>query len=206
MALKVCGCVITAHLLHPEFGSVTSVVLSPYSPERPHAFAREQVLLVRAFDPLAVRVEHIGSTAVPGLSAKPVIDILLGAASLAVIESRIGQLGTIGYEYVAKYERELPLRRYFVKPAMSAFRVHLHAVVQDADLWRNHLAFRDMLRDDSQQRARYEALKLGLAAEFAQDKAAYTAAKGPFIQSALVGMGNGTPWCNGPFVQPGAES
>lgn len=166
---------------------MSSFVLSQYSREWPETFTREHDLLVRAFEPVAVSVEHIGSTAVPGLTAKPVIDILLGAGSLAAIESRIGQLGTIGYEYITKYERELPMRRYFVKSATSSYRVHLHAVERDSRIWSDHLAFRDMLRSDSNLRARYEALKVGLAAEHAQDKAAYSAAKGPFIQSALAG-------------------
>ncbi len=170
-----------------SLGSMSSIVLSSYSREWPETFVREHDLLVRAFDPVAVTVEHIGSTAVPGLTAKPVIDILLGASSLAAIESRIGQLGTIGYEYITKYERDLPLRRYFVKSATLSCRVHLHAVEQDSRFWRDHLAFRDMLRSDSHLRAKYEALKISLAADLAQDKAAYTAAKGPFIQAALAG-------------------
>lgn len=165
-----------------------TVVLSPYSRDWPAAFAREHDLLVRLFEPLAARVEHIGSTAVPGLSAKPVIDILLGAGSLASIESRIGQLGAAGYEYIARYERDIPLRRYFVKPGGSCCRIHLHAVEQGSQIWSDHLAFRDILRSDPAMHGRYEALKLALANEFAHDKAAYTAAKGPFIKAALAGI------------------
>ena len=164
---------------------MSSISLSHYSKDWPIAFAREHDLLVRALEPLPVRVEHIGSTAVLGLTAKPVIDILLGAASLAVIESRISHLGSVGYQYIAKYESELPLRRYFVKSSVSCCRIHLHAVVQGSLIWSNHLAFRDMLRSDPAMRAQYEALKVGLATELAHDKAAYTAAKDPFIKTAL---------------------
>lgn len=166
---------------------MSSIVLSPYSQEWPKTFARERDLLVRSFDPIVVTVEHIGSTAVPGLTAKPVIDILLGAASLAAIESRIDQLGMVGYEYITRYERELPLRRYFVKSSTVSNRVHLHAVEQGTRIWMDHLTFRDMLRSDSRLCASYEALKKELAGNHAGDKAAYTAAKGPFIQSALAG-------------------
>lgn len=166
---------------------MSSIVLSPYSHEWPKIFARERDLLVPAFNPISFEVEHIGSTAVPGLTAKPVIDILLGAASLAAIESRIDHLGAIGYEYVTKYERELPLRRYFVKSSTASNRVHLHAVERGTRIWREHLAFRDMLRSDSRLCSSYEALKKDLAANFSGDKAAYSAAKAPFIQSALAG-------------------
>lgn len=166
---------------------MSRIVISEYSKDWPAAFTREHDLLVQAFDPIAVTVAHIGSTAVPGLVAKPVIDILLGAASLAAIESRIGQLDAIGYGYITKYERDIPLRRYFVKNCAPTCRVHLHAVQRGSRVWNDHLAFRDILRSDSAVRSQYEALKVGLADEFAQDKAAYTAAKDPFIKAALAG-------------------
>jgi GrpB-like predicted nucleotidyltransferase (UPF0157 family) len=165
--------------------TMSGVVLAPYSPAWPVAFERERALIAQAFAPIAISLEHIGSTSVPGLTAKPVLDLLLGAESLAAIEERIAALGELGYAYVSKYERELPSRRYFVKSAGESPRVHLHAVVRGARLWIEHLAFRDSLRTDPLRRSAYEALKLRLAAELAHDKAAYTAAKGPFIEAAL---------------------
>lgn len=164
---------------------MSSVTLSPYSPAWPAAFERERAQIVLAFAPLAIDVEHIGSTAVPGLTAKPVLDLVLGAETLAAIEARIEALARLGYEYVTKYEREIPSRRYFVKSAAESPRVHLHAVVRGSRIWIDHLAFRDLLRADPQLRADYQALKLRLAAELAHDKAAYTAAKDPFIAAAL---------------------
>ncbi len=106
---------------------MAAVVIQPYSSDWPGHFlvAREQLLA--AFAPLTVTIEHIGSTSVPGLAAKPVLDLLLGAASLAQIESRIGALARLGYDYVSRYERELPERRYFVKAADAGLRQHLHA-------------------------------------------------------------------------------
>ncbi len=165
---------------------MAAVVVQPYSSDWPGQFlgAREQLLA--AFAPLPVTIEHIGSTAVPGLAAKPVLDLLLGSASLAEIESRIGTLARLGYDYVARYERELPERRYFVKAADGGMRQHLHGVVIGSALWRDHLTFRDRLRDEAGLRAQYQALKLQLAERFADDKAAYTAAKEPFIRSVLV--------------------
>lgn len=167
---------------------MSTVRLQPYSAQWPHAFAEINVSLRRAFEHDAVLVEHIGSTAVPGLSAKPVIDVLLGASSLPVIESRVDALAACGFDYVPKHERVLPQRRYFVAQPPGGLRVHLHGVVQDGPLWRAHLGFRDALRGDVHLRMRYQALKLRLAAEYAGDKAAYTEAKGPFIREVLAAL------------------
>jgi GrpB-like predicted nucleotidyltransferase (UPF0157 family) len=165
--------------------TVTIIAYSPYWPTQFHAI-REELLIV--FAPMLVTIEHIGSTSVPGLAAKPVIDVLLGARSLEDIESKIKPLSEIGYSYVPKYERELPMRRYFVKSSATSLRVHLHAVELNSRLWQEHLAFRDRLRADANLCAQYQTLKLSLAEEFADDKSAYTAAKSPFIQSVLAGV------------------
>ena len=148
-------------------------------------FARVRRDLLDAFAPLDVAVEHIGSTAVPGLAAKPVIDVLLGADRLADVEDRVTALAARGYAYVARYEAELPMRRYFVHDAARSPRVHVHAVERDSRFWREHLAFRDALRADVALRSGYLALKRRLAADHADDKAAYTASKAGFIRAAL---------------------
>jgi GrpB-like predicted nucleotidyltransferase (UPF0157 family) len=169
---------------------VATVTLNPWSPAWPAGFAAVAAELGALFRPATVGIEHIGSTAVPGLVAKPVLDVLLGAQTLAVIEARIERLGEHGYEYVSKYEAELPQRRYFVKPASgAALRIHVHGVEQGSPFWRQHLAFRDALRRDQRLRAEYQALKLRLAALHAADKAAYTDAKGPFIRATLAALG-----------------
>ena len=107
---------------------MSTVVISPYSAAWPDCFRAVREELLSVFTPIEVAVEHIGSTAVPGLAAKPVIDVLFGARALADVESKIEPLGEHGYSYIQKYERELPMRRYFVKPAATSHRVHLHAV------------------------------------------------------------------------------
>ena len=163
-------------------------VVSPYSAEWPGFFRGIREELLDVFPPLVVSIEHIGSTSVPGLSAKPVIDLLLGAQSLTDIESRIDPLGQRGYAYVSKYEREIPMRRYFVKPPGVSLRVHLHGVEIGSPIWREHLAFRDALRGDPDLRLQYQTLKLRLAEEFADDKSAYTDAKGPFIRAVLAAV------------------
>ncbi len=163
-------------------------VVSPYSETWPTLFLAIGEELLAVFSPIEVVVEHIGSTSVPGLAAKPVIDVLLGAHALTDIESRIGPLGELGYAYVSKYEREIPMRRYFVKSSATSLRVHVHGVETGSPIWRAHLAFRDALRTDADLCSRYQSLKLRLAEEYADDKSAYTAAKGPFIQSVLAAV------------------
>ncbi|MBK8283998.1 MAG: GNAT family N-acetyltransferase [Ahniella sp.] len=172
-------------IMRRESGTANSVSVEPWTAEWAVTFDARSAELLGAFEGANVVVEHIGSTAVPGLAAKPVIDVLLGAATLAEIESRIDPLARLGYRYVPKYEAELPTRRYFVKSVDGELRVHLHAVELDSRIWREHLSFRDALRGDALLREQYQALKLQLAASFAHDKSAYTAAKGPFIQSVM---------------------
>lgn len=169
------------------------VVVSPYSNEWPNLFRALEEDLIRMFQPTSIAVEHIGSTSVPGLAAKPVIDVLLGAASLAEIESKIKLLNEHGYEYVSKYEREIPERRYFVRSPASSLRVHIHAVELGSRIWREHLAFRDALRNDLSLRAQYQSLKLQLAEQFVNDKSAYSAAKNPFIESVLAAIPSRQP-------------
>lgn len=176
---------------------MSAVVLSPYSERWPQQFERIRDEVSRVFSDahaaddepigsMSVEIQHIGSTSVPGLCAKPVIDVLLGASTLARIEAKIGALAALGYIYVSKYERELPMRRYFVRDAEGERpRVHLHGVVLDSPIWREHLGFRDALRADPALRDRYATLKTELAERHADDKAAYTEAKAPFIRTVI---------------------
>ena len=161
------------------------VIIVEYSSQWPLLFEAEAEILRSAFGPEAIAVEHVGSTAVPGLCAKPVIDILLGANALAPIEQRIVALEARGYRYVPEFEKQLPERRFFVKPKQGATRFHLHAVERGSGFWRDHLRFRDALRDQPDLREQYLDLKRKLAASFRMDRAAYTDAKASFIQGVL---------------------
>jgi GrpB-like predicted nucleotidyltransferase (UPF0157 family) len=164
---------------------IPTVIISLYSEEWPRAFEQIRQELLTIFSPANTRIEHIGSTSVTGLSAKPVIDILLGANSLSEIESQIASLEALGFTYVSKYEKELPTRRYFAKTPADGLRIHLHGVEIGSRIWCQHLEFRDLLRTDAQLRSEYQLLKLSLADKYAYDKSAYTAAKSPFIEAAL---------------------
>jgi GrpB-like predicted nucleotidyltransferase (UPF0157 family) len=171
-----------------SLNTMASVVICPYSNAWPELFRTTQAELIRVFSPTVITVEHIGSTSVAGLAAKPVIDVLLGAASLAEIEAKTEHLKIVGYEYVSKYENEIPMRRYFTKSSVTSLRIHLHAVELGSRIWQEHLAFRDALRTDSILRTQYQSLKLALAQQFVDNKSAYSAAKGAFVQSVLAAV------------------
>jgi GrpB-like predicted nucleotidyltransferase (UPF0157 family) len=161
------------------------VVLVPHDPAWPSRFAEERDRLVALFAGVDVGIEHVGSTAVPGLAAKPVIDVLLGAPSLRDVEDRIPALAADGWSYVPEHEDALPDRRYFVKSAGGARSHHLHAVVNGSAFWRDHLAFRDFLRTHPADVRAYEALKRDLAAAHRDDRAAYTDGKTAFVRGIL---------------------
>ncbi len=159
------------------------MTLAPYDAGWPGQFAAEAARLAVIFAGADAVIEHIGSTAVPGLLAKPVIDILVGVARLEEAERRVAAFEDAGYEYVPKYEVELPERRYFRKPRLAPRLYHVHCVVTHSPLWVRHLAFRDHLRAHPDCAAAYAALKQDLALQMGKEQ--YTDAKGPFIARVL---------------------
>jgi GrpB-like predicted nucleotidyltransferase (UPF0157 family) len=159
--------------------------LSPYSPLWPAIFEMEREHLLRILDPRSARIEHIGSTAVPGLGAKPIIDVMAGVPDLRLVERCIDALAAEGYRYVPEFEKAIPERRYFAKTGGHLGSFHLHAVVYDTPFWQRHLKFRDALRADATLAADYWKLKLRLAARFPGDRAAYTDAKSSFIRAVI---------------------
>jgi len=161
------------------------IEISPYSSVWLKWFEAERIVLGSVFSSPEVQIEHVGSTAVPGLGAKPIVDILLGALSLHVIEATIPALVALGYQYMPKHEAVLPHRRFFAKPQVRPRRFHLHAVELQSRFWYDHLAFREALRADSELASEYQRVKLELAARFGFDREGYTDAKGPFIQAVL---------------------
>jgi GrpB-like predicted nucleotidyltransferase (UPF0157 family) len=161
------------------------VAIAEYSTHWPAQFEAEAGVINSAFGSTKIKLEHIGSTAVPGLAAKPIIDILLGADSLAEIENHITHLEAVGYRYVPAFEKQLPDRRYFVKANGGAPQFHLHAVACGSTFWRDHLRFRDALRHQPALREQYLELKRQLASSFRLDRDAYANAKAPFIEGVL---------------------
>ena len=131
--------------------------------------------------PLTLQLEHVGSTAVPGLVAKPVLDILAGYRDRALRPRCIAALSAAGYEH--RGEQGIPGREFFRRGQPRAYHVHL--AMLGGDFWHDHLAFRDLLRSDSEMRAGYAALKGALAARYPQDREAYIEGKSAFVLTAL---------------------
>lgn len=155
----------------------------PYTPAWPEMFAEEALLLGAALRPwLAGAIEHIGSTAVPGMAAKPVIDIMAPVVSLHDSRPAIQAVASLGYQF---FPYKADVMHWFCKPSPMHRTHHLHLVPLHSALWRARLAFRDALRESPELAAQYRALKIRLAAQYATDREAYTEAKGPFIESVL---------------------
>ncbi|MGH2812324.1 MAG: GrpB family protein, partial [Actinomycetota bacterium] len=155
------------------------VVVAEYDPLWPEVFDRERQDILRVAGHVITRLEHVGSTSVPGLLAKPVIDILAGVEDLYDSLRAIAPLRELGYEYVPEYENELRERRYFRKGDPQARTHHVHLVEVGSHFWKRHLAFRDHLRADQAAAEEYARLKGDLARRFPEDREAYTEAKGP---------------------------
>jgi GrpB-like predicted nucleotidyltransferase (UPF0157 family) len=162
-----------------------AIELSPYSPMWPVTFDIEKGRLVEIFGSDAVIIEHVGSTAVPGLGGKPIIDILVGAPSVEVFDRYIPALVETGYKHVQEFQVAFPQRRFLVKTHGQPGHFNLNAVRYDTPFWKDLIAFRDGLRADSGVAERYWRLKGLLATRFRNDRQAYSNAKTEFIQSAL---------------------
>lgn len=136
-----------------------------------------------ALAPWVVDIEHIGSTAVPGLPAKPVIDIMVGVRTLAASTDIVAAMQKLDYEYVPAYEVIFPARRYFRRWEDGHRSHQIHLVERgDAEWWDRHLGFRDWLRAHDQDRDAYAVLKRSLAEAFRDDRDGYTDAKTAFIR------------------------
>jgi GrpB-like predicted nucleotidyltransferase (UPF0157 family) len=161
------------------------ITVVPYDAAWPARFRIEGQLIRIALGDLAPHIEHIGSTAVSGLAAKPIIDILVGVGSLADFELHYDRLGIYGYEYIPEYERVLPDRRFFKRVVRGVRTHHVHVVEFNGLYWKRYLKFRDTLRGDARLCAHYAELKRRLAARFRLDRDAYTNGKTGFIEAAL---------------------
>ena len=158
------------------------IIVAEYSSVWPHMFEEEKNRLEQILPDSSV-IEHIGSTAVHGLVAKPVIDIMVGLTIFAVADSLVSSVEALGYEYVSQVESEMPYRRYFRKEKGGVRTHHIHMVAIGSEFWNRHLCFRDYLRTHPNIAAEYANLKRNLANQEWQDMNDYAAAKTDFIQS-----------------------
>ena len=159
------------------------VEIHPYDPAWPERFAAQRPSVDRILAPwLVASVEHVGSTSVPRLAAKPVVDMLAGVRSLDESRPCIDLLSADGWLW-APYREDV--EHWFCRPSPEERTHHLHVVEHGGRVWVDMLAFRDALRADAALRDRYAALKHELASRHADDRAAYTEAKSEFVRAAL---------------------
>ena len=160
-----------------------SVILEEYCSSWPEKFEQEKEHLMSVVGSWNYgAIEHVGSTAVPGMVAKPVIDIMFGVKSLESSKPAIEILVENGYEYWP-YKKEV--MHWFCKPS-DAFRTHhLHLIPFESQLWYERIKFRDLLRTDRIIFDQYSALKIDLAGSYKEDREAYTEKKWPFIKQVL---------------------
>jgi GrpB-like predicted nucleotidyltransferase (UPF0157 family) len=162
-----------------------------YDPRWASLFNEEAARLRAVLDPsLIVGLEHFGSTAIPGLAAKPIIDILIAVRSLAAARATFVEvLQKLDYIYWADNPRKD--RMFFVQgmpPFGSRRSHHVHITEPTGELW-HRLAFRDYLRAHPDEAATYERLKKRLAVEHQTDREAYTDAKSVYVESVMRKVG-----------------
>lgn len=159
------------------------VTVAEYSSLWPELFEQEKHLLQSVLTDTGVVIEHIGSTSVAGLAAKPIIDLMLGLPDFSLADSLIPTITAQGYIYISKYEDVMPERRYFTKKQGQTTTHHLHMVQRGGEFWQRHLLFRNFLRQHPETAHAYAALKKELAQREWQDGNEYAEAKTEFIRS-----------------------
>jgi GrpB-like predicted nucleotidyltransferase (UPF0157 family) len=163
---------------------VEEVTISEHNSDWQREFEIEKEKIVSALKDIYISIEHIGSTSVKELGAKPVIDMMVGVSILNDInQEHIDTLGQIGYEYVHK--PEFPERRFFRKGQWRAGTHHLHIYQYNSEHWCNNILFRDYLRKHSKIKDEYYQLKRKLAEKYRYDRVSYTKGKSIFIQSVI---------------------
>lgn len=157
------------------------MIVRDYDSRWPLEYERERALLAQILKGVVERIEHVGSTAVAGLAAKPMVDIALGFADRALLDEGRARLLTAGYNDRGDLGEKGGV---VVTKGPESDRTHiLHLVIVQSDQWRRFVAFRDALRSDPVLREKYAALKRGLARDFPQNRDAYVDGKAAFCES-----------------------
>ena len=189
--------------------SATELVeIAPYDPAWPARFESERKLLTAAVGRHVVgAIEHVGSTSVPGLAAKPIVDIQIGVASLDESLAAFGALEAIGYGHAPV---RTDVMHYFEKRSVGAGPCNLQLIPYRSDCWNRRIAFRSYLRSHPEAARGYAALKQRLAEEFRSDIRRYNAGKSDFIRGiterALSAQRQGVPLDDESVGRPRSDS
>jgi GrpB-like predicted nucleotidyltransferase (UPF0157 family) len=159
------------------------VAIVAYRPEWREMFEAEKRVLQTALGEGAAQIEHIGSTAVAGLAAKPIIDIMIGLEDFSSVDQVVPKIEALAYEYIQKHEAVMPFRRFFIKKQAGRRTHQIHMVAIGSEFWARLILFRDYLRQHPRVAAQYAALKHELAAREWTDVNKYADAKTEFIRA-----------------------
>jgi GrpB-like predicted nucleotidyltransferase (UPF0157 family) len=144
-------------------------------------FALEKARIINAVSNHILEIQHVGSTAIPGVPAKPVLDILVGVEDFDEASVCVGPLERIGYCY--RHEHGIPRRHYFVKGDPRTH--HLHMVERDSHHWTTTVTFKEFLARDSESARAYAEAKRSLAAKYSRDREAYQREKDKVVERLL---------------------
>lgn len=159
------------------------VTIEDYNSNWSKQFEEEKEKLKEILGNKDVSIEHIGSTSIEGLGAKPILDIAIGVNDLEIVSEFIDPLKQVGYEFV--YHKDFPERRFFRKGKWRAGTHHLHFYEFKGEHWNNQILFRNYLRVNPDVLKEYHQLKVDLAEKFRFDRVSYTTSKAHFIQNVL---------------------
>lgn len=157
------------------------VKLHDYSESWPSVYEAERQRLLSLLPGVFLDIQHIGSTSIPGMIAKPVIDILAGVDSMTTARAITEKLCGSGYTTSAEFNQSLSDRQWFMRWANGRRTHHLHVVVHGSEVWAERLRFRDSLRASAELAFEYAKLKIQVAALHTTDREAYTEAKSHFV-------------------------
>ncbi len=158
------------------------IVLSEYDFAWPKLFEEEKQILFTHLSSAEPVIEHIGSTAVTNLIAKPIIDIMAGLPDFGHADKLVPKIQELGYSYFPQYEDVMPHRRFFKKLSDGIATHHIHMVEIGSEFWIRHLLFRDYLRRNPAAALEYAGLKRDLAKKEWKDSNDFADAKGDFIR------------------------
>ena len=170
------------------------VTVVEYDPRWPERYEREEERLLDAIGGRVERIEHVGSTAVPGLAAKPIVDVTATLADWDQAGECVGPVESLGYEYFPESAERDPEWRYFERRSDDGQAFNLHLRPSRSDHLERNLRLRDYLREHPEAAREYEEIKREAAAEHPDDIEAYSEAKTDFIESVLEAAGNGDDW------------
>jgi GrpB-like predicted nucleotidyltransferase (UPF0157 family) len=171
----------------PHVSPQRNIRVVPHDPAWASAFREEEAVLRPVFGGIWVRAHHIGSTSIPGIPAKPIIDILLEVTSIEAVDPLNEKMAELGYR--PKGEYGIPGRRYFPKGESDSRTHHLHVFGAGHPRVRDHLEFRDYLIAHPDEADEYGRLKERLAEEFRHDIEGYMAGKDGFIKDVIAKAG-----------------